>query len=124
MAEFDDGPPGSTWGSDQERRDAKRVKTQLRVALRFGTIAEALRSETLNVSRGGAFIRTDEKIGVGLILGLDVQIGMRVLSLRGRVVRVVEPGTDQPPGIGVLFTDVDDEARFLLDSLVAAGDLL
>jgi uncharacterized protein (TIGR02266 family) len=93
----------------------------LRIAVRFDTVADVLNSRTLDVSRGGMFIRTRAPSPRGRRVQIRLTVGDRHLELSGQVVRSVS--ADDPsalhPGMGVKFDDLAPDVEAALDQLVA-----
>lgn len=107
--------------SAQQRRQAERVETTLRVDYRNeGTFLFAYAT---NVSSLGIFIHTRTPDTPGTVL--DLQFGPAdeadVLSVRGEVVWInpYRPGGSNPnPGMGIRFVEMDLERRQRLVLLV------
>lgn len=79
------------------------------------------REKTENLSRGGAFIRSDRPPRPGTTVKLDVQLGEGTpLKLDGNVVRIREATTEQDPcGFGVEFQSLTDNAREMIDRFIS-----
>ncbi len=108
----------------QDKRAGERTPVGLAVRLSYGTLDEFVERFAVNLSRGGVFIRTREPkpVGTRLALELRLQGGETVLKAQG-VVRWIqaESATAQPPtapGMGVQFTELDAEARALVERMV------
>lgn len=70
-----------------------------------------------NVSRTGAFVRRDEPLPIGTQIDLRFTVIMEDLETIegvGKVVRV----QDDPPGVGVVFTEVSQYSKHLLERLL------
>ncbi len=102
----------------RERREFRRIPLALTVELRFASAEAALESSTVDISEGGVFIRMPKPRPEGTSIRLQVHVGRRVLEIEGVVVRTVWPGEGEPPGIGVLFTDIEPEDETFMHSLV------
>ena len=71
----------------------------------------------MNISGGGAFIRTDEVLPVETLVNLKFTViveDFETIEGQGRVVRAQY---DEPKGIGVAFTSLTDESRDVLARL-------
>ncbi|MFH0901990.1 MAG: PilZ domain-containing protein [Pseudomonadota bacterium] len=90
-----------------------RVNLALEVIVRFETIDQALTAQTVNISREGLFVATQE----GKPIGTKVRIKLRIaetgerFALEGVVVRSIPdlddprpPSDDESPGIAVYLT--------------------
>lgn len=99
-----------------DRRRAKRVPIN-------AEFAEQLPSATYvsDLSEGGVFVHTELEVEVGM--ELDVRFTAIVedpilVTARGRVVR----RSDDPPGVGIEFTDVDPEMLGRIGQIVDGLD--
>jgi len=113
-------PEGGDSAAEQ-RRQAERVETTLRVDYRNeGTFLFAYAT---NVSSLGIFIHTRTPVAPGTVLDLQFGPGddADVLSVRGEVVWInpYRPGGSNPnPGMGIRFVEMDPERRQRLVLLV------
>ncbi len=77
-----------------------------------------------NISRSGVFIRSRIPLKIGTKVNLKFTVLMddvEVIEGVGRVVRIVE----DPPGMGVVFTELASYSKLVLERLLtapAAGD--
>ena len=110
-------PPGAPL---QNRRRWPRIALELAVRVKFSSLAEAVESRTVDVSRGGVFIQMREPRQMGTRVNLMLQVEGSSVNLSGVVVRSVSSeDLAGPPGIAVVFTDVDESAKKILDDLLA-----
>jgi len=110
-----------------ERRKHKRYESRIKV--RFGSL-EALKEEYMhNISHGGIFIRTSrpKKLREQIKILLVHPDTGKEMELEGEVVRVVgeeEAGkTGQPPGMGVRFTDLNNETKDALATFINSSGI-
>jgi len=97
-----------------DRRRFPRIQLALTVELRFVSANAVLESSTVDISEGGVFIRMPRPRPEGTAIRLRLNVGGRALEIGGVVVRCVRPGEGEPPGIGVLFTELrPDDAAFV-----------
>jgi molecular chaperone DnaK len=92
------------------------------VQFRFDTFEEFLAEYSLNISPGGIFIRTQNPREEGAIIYLQFALrdGSTLIEGMGRVVRVNFPGeTKRPAGMGIEFTNFDDESMALIAEICA-----
>ena len=105
----------------KESRRTVRVPIALRIAVRFDTINDVLNCRTLDVSRGGMFIRTRAPRPVGTRVSMRLTVADRDLPLTGKVIHSVSlhdpSGLD--PGMGVRFDDLPPAVESALDELIA-----
>ncbi|ACY17080.1 TIGR02266 family protein [Haliangium ochraceum] len=87
----------------------------------FRTASSFLVAYSMNLSRGGIFLETDQLARVGETIQLEFAVpGVGPIQLTGRVAWQREPGSkDGPCGIGVKFEDIDEEIGQLIDVLIA-----
>ena len=105
--------------------DEKREEARHSVNHEFGTLGEFVREYVLNVSRGGAFIRSAEVLPVGTAVRVKFTIvdeDILTIEGEGRVARAVLPTESEEPGIGVVFTSLTEASRDALERLVTLKD--
>lgn len=120
MSESDEGEaqPIAT-GSD--RRRFPRIRLSTTVRLQFPSADAAIESSTVDISEGGVFIRMSQPRAEGTSIRLYLQLGKDLLEIGGVVVRSIRPGEGDPPGIGVLFTDIEPEDVEYMQTLVRSS---
>ena len=72
-----------------------------------------------NISRSGVFIRSRTPLRVGMKVNLKFTVLMNdveVIEGVGRVVRIV----DDPPGMGVVFTELSSYSKTVLERLLTS----
>src|SRR5688500_9116471 len=87
----------------------------------FTTAEEFIREYVSTVSRGGAFIRSDDPLPVGTKVNLQCTVivdELETIEGLGEVVRVVPPGSDVPPGMGVAFLELTSHSRQLVERIL------
>lgn len=107
-----------------ERRGEVRVPIELRVAMKFESVDDVLQSRTVNISEGGMFIATRQPRPEGTRVRIELEVALRHTSLSGVVVhRVTQAHAGrEPPGMGVQFVNLSDDARdFVAEILARAG---
>ncbi len=104
----------------QPVRKSERLQHELLVAYR--TVDGFITDWAVNISRGGIFINTRTPQSVGSIVRLIISLPDAAFpfDLTGRVIRVhpPDPGSDQVPGMGIEFMDMDEEKRSRLARFV------
>ena len=101
--------------------DEKREEQRHAVNHEFETLGDFVREYVLNVSRGGAFIRSAEVLPVGTSVRVKftiVDAGILTIEGEGRVARAVLPTESEEPGMGVVFTSLTEESRKALEEIV------
>lgn len=101
-------------------RRADRLQHELLVAYR--TVDGFITDWAVNISRGGIFINTRKPLAVGTTVRLIISLPDTAFpfDLTGRVARVNEfdNPSNQVPGMGIEFVDVDDEKRQRIERFV------
>lgn len=104
----------------QPVRKSERLQHELLVAYR--TVDGFITDWAVNISRGGIFINTRTPQSVGSIVRLIISLPDAAFpfDLTGRVIRVhpPDPTSDQVPGMGIEFMDMDEEKRSRLARFV------
>ena len=75
--------------------------------------------EIHDLSRTGAFLETNAPLPVGTTLHLSMELGDATARVQVEVVRVQEPSWGRVGGVGVVFRDIDENARGILERHVA-----
>ena len=92
----------------REQRKFERRPAELAVTVRAAgsTIEAGIRLDSLNVSEGGAFLRSDLLFEVGDVLQLEIPLpDGPVIKATGKVVRVSRTrGKEGAAGMGIEFT--------------------
>ena len=92
----------------REQRKFERKPAELAVTVRAAgnTVEGGIRLDSLNVSEGGAFLRSDLLFEVGDVLHLEIPLPEGpVVKATGKVVRVSRArGKDGAAGMGIEFT--------------------
>jgi uncharacterized protein (TIGR02266 family) len=104
--------------------EEKRHDPRVRVNREFSSIEEFITEYVSDISRSGVFIRSEDPLPVGTKVDLrfTVIVGdFETIEGIGEVVRVVEPGGEQPPGMGVVFTELTSYSQRLVDRLLVPG---
>jgi Tfp pilus assembly protein PilZ len=100
-------------------QDSEGPRQQARVTINkeFGSFDAFIQEYVTNVSRTGAFVRRADPLPVGTEIDLRFTVIMddiETIEGVGRVVRV----QDDPPGMGVVFTEISQYSRHLLERLL------
>jgi Tfp pilus assembly protein PilZ len=92
----------------REQRKFERKPAELAVTVRAAgnTVEGGIRLDSLNVSEGGAFLRSDLLFEVGDVLHLEIPLPEGpIVKATGKVVRVSRTrGKDGTAGMGIEFT--------------------
>jgi len=99
--------------SDRDQRREERVT----INKSFDSFDAFVAEYVINVSKSGAFIRSSEPLPVGTKVGLSFSVivdGVATIEGEGEVVRV----HDDPPGMGVVFTELTKTSQGIIDRLL------
>lgn len=103
---------------DAQRRGEERVT----INKEFESFDAFIHEYVTNLSRSGAFVRSADPLPVGTEINLRFTVitdEIEAIEGTGRVVRV----EDDPPGMGVVFTELSDYSQDLIARLLTApGD--
>jgi uncharacterized protein (TIGR02266 family) len=106
--------------TDNKRR-AARLHHEIPVAYR--SVGSFLSDWATNISHGGLFINTRKPLAVGTPVKILVQLpgASFPFELAGRVTRVTQfdNTSNMVPGMGIEFTEVDEDKRKQIESFVA-----
>jgi uncharacterized protein (TIGR02266 family) len=100
---------------DQEARREERVT----INKEFESYDAFINEYVTNISRTGVFVRSKTPLPVGTKVNLRFTVIMddiETVEGLGEVVRV----HDDPPGMGVIFTDLSTYSKGLIDKLLAS----
>ena len=103
----------------RERRRYPRVALNLLIQYRVDSFEEFLAEYAVNLSMGGVFIETKEPRPEGTMVYFQFALrnGTRLIEGLGRIVRV-NPPDSLHPGMGIEFTNLDEDSRALIRSVV------
>ncbi len=108
-----------------DTRKDKRAPVSLKVRFKSATVDQFIEQYSIDVSRGGLFIKSKSPMPVGTLLKFEFQLKdeSRFIQGVGRVVwmRMPEQSSepDRPPGMGVKFIKMDPQSRALVERIVA-----
>lgn len=102
--------------TQSNRRRSERASLALRVE--YETVDALFSDFTRNVNEGGLFIETDNPAPLesSVTLHFCLPGSEQPIKASGRVVRVSAP--PEPPGMAVMFQELDAEARAQINELV------
>ena len=99
----------------------RRRDDRLVVNHEFESIEEFITEYVSNISKSGVFIRTDEPLPIGTRVDLRFTVivdDFETIEGEGEVVRVVEPESGAPAGMGVVFTRLGPTSTALISRLL------
>lgn len=108
---------------DNSRRDM-RTPITLKIKFKSANLDQFIERYSVDVSRGGIFIRTKEPLAVGTQLKFEFQLQdmSSLISGEGTVVWIREPDPARvgvAPGMGVRFDKLQPQSQQVLDKILA-----
>lgn len=103
------------------RPSERRIQVRRTVNLEFGSVNELITEYVSNVSRSGVFIRSDSPLPVGTKVNLRFTVivdDLETIEGLGQVVRCILPGGAEPAGMGVVFLELTDYSRHLIEQIL------
>lgn len=103
---------------EQERRRSSRSALLVRVD--YSTVDELFSEFTRDINEGGLFIETEKPRPTGTLVSMQFNLpgSDEPIQTVGRVVRISPGDAECPPGMGIEFDDLTDDARKRIDQLV------
>ena len=101
-----------------ERRRAERADLVVRVD--YQTVDEFFSEFARNINEGGLFVESETPHPLGTRVDLQFQLpgSDEPAQVTGSVVRISPGSADEPPGMGILFDDLDSQTRQRINELV------
>ncbi len=101
----------------EEKRETPRTAAVLRVD--YSTTDSFFSDFTTDINEGGMFIETDHPHASGTAVSLHFQLpGEDSIKIQGRVVWSREGESPEPPGMGIEFEDLTEDAKATINRLV------
>lgn len=101
--------------------DNRRTSERQLVNREFSSVEEFITEYVSNISRSGVFIRSDDPLPVGTEVSLRFTVilsDLETIEGIGEVVRVSPKGGSEPPGMGVVFTELTSYSRELIERIM------
>jgi uncharacterized protein (TIGR02266 family) len=106
---------------DEREFGGQRKDLRVTVNKEFHSVDQFIVEYVQNLSKSGAFIKSDDPLPVGTLVNLRFTLIMDELETiegEGKVVRVVEPSSGVTSGMGVVFTRLTNYSEKLLNILL------
>ncbi|MEW5739336.1 MAG: PilZ domain-containing protein [Myxococcota bacterium] len=103
-------------GSVDRRQEARRT-----INHEFTSVDQFIHEYVTNISRSGVFIKSDDPLPIGTLVNLRFTVILEELETIegiGEVVRVVPAGTGEPQGMGVVFTQLTQVSKELIERIL------
>lgn len=117
MSEPDEPTARGPAQPQEQAHDGPRREERVTINKEFESYDAFLEEYVTNVSRSGAFVRSKTPLAVGTRVNLEFTVigeDLETIVGEGEVVRV----QDDPPGMGVVFTTLDERSQGIIDRLV------
>jgi uncharacterized protein (TIGR02266 family) len=105
-----------------DTRKDKRAPISLKVRFKSATVDEFIEQYSLDISKGGIFIKSKTPMSIGTLLKFEFRLKdeSRLIHGVGRVVWKRDDGDSagKAPGMGIKFIKMDPESRVLVESMV------
>jgi uncharacterized protein (TIGR02266 family) len=116
----EDGIPGD---AADDGVDDKRAEERITINKEFESFDAFIHEYVTNISRSGVFVKSKQPLPIGTRVNLRFTVIMddiETIEGVGKVVRVAH----DPPGMGVVFTQLSQYSRHLIERLltVQPGD--
>lgn len=103
----------------EEQQEDQRKGDRVTINKEFESFDAFVQEYVTNISRHGAFVKSNDPLPVGTRVNLRFTVvtdEIETIEGVGKVARV----QDDPPGMGVVFTELSQYSRHLLDRLLTA----
>jgi uncharacterized protein (TIGR02266 family) len=107
-----------------DEKPTRRRDARVAVNKEFASIEEFISEYVSDISRSGVFIKSDDPLPVGTKVDLRFTVivdDFETIEGVGEVARIVPPGGAEPPGMGVVFTELTPSSERLLERLLSRG---
>ncbi|AKT43401.1 PilZ domain-containing protein [Chondromyces crocatus] len=104
---------------DQENKAMGRQDERVTINKEFESYDAFISEYVTNISRTGVFIRSKTPLAVGTKVNLRFTVIMDDIETIEGVGEVVRVG-DDPPGMGVVFTELSSYSKGLIDKLLTS----
>jgi len=99
--------------------DTKRSAERVTINKEFESFDAFIHEYVTNISRTGAFVKSKQPLPIGTLVNLKFTVIMEDIETIegvGEVVRV----QDDPPGMGVVFKELNQYSKSLIERLLVA----
>ncbi|MEW6432510.1 MAG: PilZ domain-containing protein [Myxococcota bacterium] len=99
----------------------RRQETRRTINHEFASVDEFIHEYVTNISRSGVFIRSDDPLPVGTLVNLRFTVildELETIEGVGEVVRVVPASAAGPQGMGVVFTQLTQVSKELIERIL------
>ncbi len=97
--------------------EGRRVEERVTINQEFESFDAFIQEYVTNISRSGAFIKTSAPLPIGTKVNLKFTVIADDVETIGGIGEVVRVQND-PPGMGVVFTELENHSAKLIESLL------
>lgn len=100
---------------------APRARVSVPVRYRYQSFIDFVETQSINVSRSGMFVSSDQPLPVGTLVQFEFALADGFVLLKGsaEVTRVSNTGAK---GMGLKFVDLEEKSRKLIERIVEVND--
>ena len=109
---------------DERQYGGQRKDQRVTVNHEFRSVDQFIVEYVQNISKGGVFIKSDNPLPVGTLVNLRFTVildELETIEGVGKVAWVAPSGSQQQPGMGVVFTELTSYSKKLLEKLLTRG---
>ena len=99
----------------------RRHDTRRTINHEFASVDQFINEYVTNISRSGVFIKSEDPLPIGTRVNLRFSVILEELEIiegLGEVVRRVEPGDGAAPGMGVVFVEMTQVSKELIERIL------
>jgi uncharacterized protein (TIGR02266 family) len=87
----------------------------------FTSVDQFIAEYVMNISRSGVFIKSEDPLPIGTHVNLRFSVildELEIIEGIGEVVRLVDPGPDRVGGMGVVFVEMTQVSKELIERIL------
>lgn len=99
----------------------RRLETRRTINHEFSSVEQFISEYVMNISRSGVFIKSEDPLPIGTRVNLRFSVileELEILEGLGEVVRRVEPGPGVVSGMGVVFVEMTQVSKELIERIL------
>ena len=99
----------------------RRIDVRRTINHEFSSVEQFINEYVINLSRSGVFIKSDDPLPIGTKVNLRFTVifeDLETIEGVGEVVRVVPAGAGQTAGMGVVFVELTQFSRELVERIL------
>lgn len=99
----------------------RRLETRRTINHEFSSVEQFISEYVMNISRSGVFIKSEDPLPIGTRVNLRFSVileELEILEGLGEVVRRVEPAAGVVSGMGVVFVEMTQVSKELIERIL------